>query len=128
MPSRFNSIRGAGFAQPGQRRRPSFFNASQAATSNGARTLAEPKGLAPSFGIVRPGMSADLVIAPENPLANFKTLYGTGHQRLSPDNRIETVGGVKWTVTRGVAYDAPALLADVKAMVEAKKAERAAAR
>ncbi|MCR5874789.1 amidohydrolase family protein [Phenylobacterium sp. J426] len=100
----------------------------QAATSNGGRALAEPRGQAPSFGIVRPGMSADLVITPENPLANFKTLYGTGHQRLSADNRIETVGGVRWTVARGVAYDARALLADVKAMVDRQKAERAAAR
>lgn len=99
----------------------------QAATSNGARTLADPKGEGPSFGIVKPGMSADLVIVPENPLANFKTLYGTGHERLSADNKVERVGGVKWTVTRGVAYDAPALLADVKAMVDRQKAERAAA-
>lgn len=98
----------------------------QAATINGARTLAEPKGERLSFGVVRPGMSADLVIVPENPLANFKTLYGTGHQRLSADNRIETVGGVRWTIARGVAYDARALLADVKAMVDRQKAERAA--
>jgi len=99
----------------------------QAATSNGARTLADPKGEGPSFGIVKPGMSADLVITPENPLANFKTLYGTGHERLSADNKVERVGGVKWTVTRGVAYDAHALLADVKAMVDKQQAERAAA-
>jgi imidazolonepropionase-like amidohydrolase len=96
----------------------------QAATINGARTLHEPRGEELGFGIVRRGMSADLVITPENPLQNFKTLYGTGHQRLSPDNRIETVGGVKWTVARGVAYDAKALLADVKAMVDRQKAER----
>ncbi|WP_369059888.1 amidohydrolase family protein [Caulobacter sp. 73W] len=96
----------------------------QAATINGARTLADPKHEAPTFGIVKPGYSADLVITPENPLANFKTLYGTGHQRLSPDNKIETVGGVKWTVTRGVAYDAKALLVDVKAMVDKQKAAR----
>lgn len=97
----------------------------QAATSNGARTLADAKGQPPSFGIVRPGMSADLVITPENPLANFKTLYGTGHEQLSADNKVERVGGVKWTVVRGVAYDAKALLADVKAMVDRQKAERA---
>ncbi len=96
----------------------------QAATVNGARTLSEPRGEPISFGVVRPGLSADLIIVPENPLANFKTLYGTGHQRLSPDNRIETVGGVKWTITRGVAYDAKALLADVKAMVDRQKAQR----
>jgi len=94
----------------------------QAATLNGALTLAEPRGEPIGFGVVRPGLSADLVIVPENPLQNFKTLYGTGHQRLSPDNRIETVGGVKWTVVRGVAYDAKALLADVKAMVDRQKA------
>ena len=97
----------------------------QAATVNGARTLAEAKGEPIGFGVVRPGLSADLVIVPENPLQNFKTLYGTGHQRLSADNRVETVGGVRWTVVRGVAYDAPALLADVKAMVERAKAAQA---
>ena len=96
----------------------------RAATMDGATTLAEPTGKAPTFGVVRPGMSADLVITTENPLANFKTLYGTGHERLSPENRIETVGGVRWTVARGVAYDAPALLADVRAMVDRQKAER----
>ncbi|MET4684835.1 amidohydrolase family protein [Brevundimonas faecalis] len=96
----------------------------RAATMDGATTLAEPTGQAPTFGVVRPGMSADLVITSENPLANFKTLYGTGHERLSPENRIETVGGVRWTVTRGVAYDAPALLADVRAMVERQRRER----
>ncbi|MFC5372631.1 amidohydrolase family protein [Brevundimonas faecalis] len=96
----------------------------RAATMDGATTLAESTGQAPTFGVVRPGMSADLVITSENPLANFKTLYGTGHERLSPENRIETVGGVRWTVTRGVAYDAPALLADVRAMVERQRRER----
>lgn len=96
----------------------------RAATMDGATTLAEPTGKAPTFGVVRPGMSADLVITPENPLANFKTLYGTGHERLDAENHIQTVGGVRWTVTRGVAYDAPALLADVRAMVERQRRER----
>ncbi len=96
----------------------------RAATMDGANVLAEPTGRPAEFGIVRPGMSADLVIVPENPLQNFKTLYATGHERLSPENRIETVGGVKWTVARGVAYDAQALLADVRAMVDQQKAER----
>lgn len=96
----------------------------RAATMDGASVLAEPSGKPADFGVVRIGMSADLVIVPENPLANFKTLYGTGHERLSPENRIEKVGGVKWTITRGVAYDAEALLADVKAMVDAQKTAR----
>lgn len=97
----------------------------RAATMDGATTLAEPTGEAPHFGIIRPGMSADLVIVPENPLANFKTLYGTGHERLSDDNVIETVGGVEWTVVRGVAYNARELLEDVRAMVVEQEEYRA---
>ncbi|MFN3584382.1 hypothetical protein [Phenylobacterium sp.] len=86
----------------------------------GAAALA----FAPQVAAAQPATAsaADLVIVPENPLQNSKTLYGVGHQRLSPDNRIETVGGVKWTVVRGVAYDAKALLADVRAMVDRQRA------
>ena len=97
----------------------------QSATINGARTLYDPKGQEPPFGLIRPGMLADLVIVPENPLANFKTLYGTGHQRLNPQtDQLERVGGVRWTVKDGIVYDAPKLLADVRAMVAAAKAAR----
>ncbi|WP_380872277.1 hypothetical protein ACFB49_32220 [Sphingomonas sp. DBB INV C78] len=100
----------------------------QAATINGARTIMEPKGKEPEFGLVRRGMIADLVIVPENPLANFKTLYGTGHLRLNPaTDKQERVGGVKWTVKDGIVYDAAKLLADVRAMVAAEKAKRTAA-
>lgn len=100
----------------------------ESATINGAKTIYDPKGVAPPFGLVRKGMLADLVIVPENPLANFKTLYGTGHQRLNPaTDKLERVGGVRWTIKDGIVYDAPRLLADVAAMVAAKKAERAAA-
>ncbi|MBA2919531.1 amidohydrolase family protein [Sphingomonas sp. MAH-20] len=96
----------------------------QAATINGARTLNEPKGTTPQFGIVRPGMLADLVIVPENPLANFKVLYGTGRLRLNPTTGVqERAGGVRWTIKDGIIYDAPALLAEVRAMVARSKAE-----
>lgn len=97
----------------------------EAATINGAKTLFDPKRQEPPFGLVRKGMLADLVIVPENPLANFKTLYATGHQRLNPDtDKLERVGGVRWTIKDGVVYDAQKLLADVRAMVAAAKAER----
>ena len=97
----------------------------QSATINGARTIYDPKGQEPPFGLIRPGMLADLVIVPENPLANFKTLYGTGHQRLNPQtDKLERVGGVRWTIKDGIVYDAPRLLADVRAMVAAAKAAR----
>ncbi len=96
----------------------------QAATINGARTLMEPKGVAePDFGLVRAGMRADLVIVPENPLQNFKTLYGTGFVRLNDKtNRSETVGGVRWTIKDGIVFDAPALLKGIAAQVDAAKA------
>jgi hypothetical protein len=94
----------------------------RAATLNGATTLYEPRGEAAPFGVVAPGKLADLVIAPENPLANFKVLYGTGHLRLNRQSNVEErVGGVRFTVKDGIVYDAKALLADVAGMVEAQR-------
>jgi imidazolonepropionase-like amidohydrolase len=99
----------------------------QAATMNGAITLAEPKGQQPEFGIVRAGMLADMVIVDQNPLQNFKVLYGTGAVRLNDQTRqVERVAGVTWTIKDGIVYDAKQLLADVEAMVEKQKRERAA--
>ena len=96
----------------------------QSATINGAKTLFEPRHLPPPFGLVRRGMLADLVVTPENPLANFKTLYGTGTERLDPaTNRQVRVGGVRWTIKDGIVYDAPALLARVARDVAAAKAK-----
>lgn len=94
----------------------------QAATMNGALTLHEPSGEPLQFGVVREGMLADMIIVPENPLANLKVLYGTGAIRLNEESgEVERVGGVKWTIKDGIAYDAKALLADVAAMVEEQK-------
>ena len=93
----------------------------QAATSNGAIEIYRPKGVEPPMGVIAPGKLADLVIAPENPLQNFKTLYGTGFERLGADGKVTRVGGVKYTIKDGVVYDAQQLLADVAAMVEAQK-------
>jgi hypothetical protein len=66
-------------------------------------------------------MLADIVIAPENPLHNFKTLYGTGWQKLDANGKPITVGGVKWTIKDGIVYDARKLLDDVARMVEEAK-------
>jgi len=82
-----------------------------------------PKGVAAPVGVVRPGMLADLVIVKENPLANLKTLYGTGHLRLNPaTNKQEVVGGVSYTIKDGIVYDAKKLLAEVAQMVASEKA------
>ncbi len=94
----------------------------RSATLYGAQAL----GLADQIGSVEPGKLADLVVVPENPLADFKVLYGTGAVRVTPDNRVVRVGGVRWTIKDGIVYDAPKLLADVREMV--RKAKEAAGR
>lgn len=94
----------------------------QAATINGARTLEEPKGRAPDFGLVRVGMRADLIVVPENPLHNLKTLYGTGFARLDEATQKTVVkGGIRWTIRDGIVHDVPAILAAVAAKVAAEK-------
>ncbi|MGX7953063.1 amidohydrolase family protein [Tsuneonella sp. HG249] len=100
----------------------------RAATIDGAREIYDPKGIEPPMGSVKAGKLADLLIVPENPLANLKVLYGTGFQRLDREtNQVETIGGVRWTIKDGVVYDAPALLADVERMVEEAKVAGGAA-
>ena len=88
---------------------------------NGAKELHDPKGIAPDFGILRPGLKADLVMVEENPLENLKVLYGTGAVRLSETGEIERVGGIKYTIKDGIVYDAKQLLEDVREMVRLAK-------
>ncbi len=95
------------------------------ATLHGAQALYEPKHEPIAFGVVRAGLLADLVIVPENPIANLKVLYGTGAVRLNEKTGIsERVGGIKYTIKDGIVYDAQQLLADVARMVEKQKQER----
>src|SRR5438034_4594132 len=97
----------------------------QSATMNGALTLHEPMHKPIEFGIVREGMLADMVIVDQNPLQNFKVLYVTGALRLNDKTgKAERVGGIKWTIKDGIAYDAKKLAADVAAMVEKQKRDR----
>ncbi len=92
----------------------------RSATINGAKAL----GMEDSIGSVREGKLADLVVVDENPLHNFKVLYGTGHFKLGDDNRPTRVGGVKYTIKDGIIYDAKQLLADVRQMVAKTKANK----
>jgi cytosine/adenosine deaminase-related metal-dependent hydrolase len=95
----------------------------RAATLHGAESLTEPRGQALEYGVVRPGMLADLVVVDQNPLQNLKVLYGTGAIRLNDrTGQPERVGGVKYTIKDGIVYDARKLLADVAAMVGRAKA------
>ena len=89
----------------------------RAATLNGAEAL----GFDSEIGTITPGKLADLVLVEANPLENFKALYGTGAIKLTEDNEVVRVGGVKYTVKDGIIYDAKALLKDVKRQVDAAK-------
>ena len=89
----------------------------RAATLNGAEAL----GWDDKIGSVQIGKLADFVIVEENPLVNLKVLYGTGAIKLTDDNEVVRVGGVKYTIKDGIIYDAKRLLADVKKMVDKEK-------
>ncbi|MBC8346183.1 MAG: amidohydrolase family protein [Candidatus Marinimicrobia bacterium] len=93
----------------------------RAATLHGAETLHKPLGTPVNFGMVKAGYLADLVIVDENPLANFKVLYGTGAVKINENNEVVRVGGVKTTIKDGIVYDAKQLLADVENMVKQAK-------
>jgi adenine deaminase len=94
----------------------------RSATLYGAQTLHEPKGRGIDFGIIRPGLLADMVIVDQNPLENFKVLYATGAVKLNDQTaRVERVGGVKYTIKDGIVYDAKKLAADAAAIVERAK-------
>ena len=89
----------------------------RSATLMGAQGL----GMADRIGTVEVGKLADLVVVEENPLENLKVLYGTGALKLTDDNQITRVGGVKYTIKDGIVFDAKKLLEDVRAMVQAEK-------
>ena len=95
----------------------------QAATMNGALTLADASKKPVDRGMVKAGLLADMVIVDQNPLQNFKVLYATGAHRLNDSTgRVEPVGGIKYTIKDGIVYDAKKLLEDVAAMVAKQKA------
>ena len=97
----------------------------RAATYHGALQLAKPAGESPDFGILRPGLKADMVMVDMNPLENLKVLYGNGAVKLNDETgEVERVGGVKYTIKDGIVYDAQQLLEDVREMVRQQKVER----
>ena len=95
----------------------------RAATLHGAEEVFYPSGKEIEYGVIRPGLKADLIIIDENPLENLKVLYGTGAVKLNDETgEVERVGGVKYTIKDGIIYDARQLLKDVEDMVKKQKA------
>lgn len=92
----------------------------RAATLNGAEAL----NMDDKIGSISVGKLADLVLIEENPLENLKVLYGTGAIKLTEDNEVVRVGGVKYTIKDGIIYDSKKLLEEVRGIVhEAKEKE-----
>lgn len=89
----------------------------RAATLNGAEALK----MDDKIGSVQVGKLADLVLVEENPLENLKVLYGTGAIKLTEDNEVVRVGGVKYTIKDGIVYDSKKLLEEVRQMVQEAK-------
>ena len=48
---------------------------------------------------------------------------GTGAIKLTDDNKVVRVGGVKYTITDGIVYAAKKMLADVRKIVADEKAK-----
>lgn len=86
----------------------------RAATLHGAELL----GIDNEAGTLEPGKRADILILNQNPMTDFKLLYGTGALRLNDSTRsLEQNRALETTIKAGVLFEVTDLLADVRDMV-----------
>jgi hypothetical protein len=95
----------------------------RAATLHGAQLL----GLEEETGSVQVGKRADLLLVQENPLADFKVLYGTGALRYDTSTRSAQLRQLlRYTIKAGIVYEPARLLAQVRDLVEEQKEKESA--
>lgn len=80
-------------------------------------------GIDEQTGSIEVGKKADILITDQNPLRNLKALYGTGVAVFNEDGSMEKKGGVRYTIKKGVVFDAKAVLNNVKIMVAKARQE-----
>jgi imidazolonepropionase len=86
----------------------------RAATSHAAELL----GIENETGALEVGRCADILVHDQNPLSDFKLLYGTGALRLNDELRsLEQKRAIELTIKGGVMFHVEELLSDVRAMV-----------
>ncbi len=90
----------------------------RAATAWGAELL----GMESDIGTLEIGKCADILIHDENPLGDFKLLYGTGAMRLDDSSAsVAWRRGLSTIIRDGAIFAAAELLGDVEAMVAARR-------
>jgi hypothetical protein len=88
----------------------------RAGTSHAAELL----GIAQDTGGLEVGRCADVLVHGQNPLTDFKLLYGTGAMRLNDElGSLEQRRALEMTIKSGVVFDTAQLLEDVREMVAA---------
>ena len=97
----------------------------RSATLYGAESIFQPykaNGKPIEYGIIRPGLKADILVMDENPLEDFKTLYGTGALRADRENKkMQRVKSLRYTIKAGEVFDSQALLREIREDVKAAK-------
>lgn len=78
----------------------------RSATRGGAELM----GIEDVVGTIEVGKRADLVISREDPLTNFKALYGSGSSRFDCDGAPSQQSSIVFTMKNGTLYEVSALL------------------